>query len=64
MRYVISLNHAVSDEHAGGDLDSLGLELSFDSPWRVSAWWRQFDDFLGGRNANDLGVQVGYRIDL
>lgn len=64
MRYVISVNHATSDAHAGGDLDSLGLDLSFDSPWRVSAWWRQFDDFLGGRNASDVGVQIGYRIDL
>jgi hypothetical protein len=62
--YVFSANRASSESQDGGDLHSLGLELSFDSPWEVSAWWRQFDHFLGGRSADDLGLQVGYRIEL
>jgi hypothetical protein len=62
--YVISAHRATSDGHDGGDLSSLGLELDFNSPWEVSAWWRQFEDYMGGRNSDDLGIQLGYRIDL
>jgi hypothetical protein len=62
--YVISASRATSAGHDGGDLSALGLELDFASPWRLSAWWRQWGDFLGGRSASDIGVQASYRIEL
>jgi hypothetical protein len=50
-----------------GDYNALGLELSLrDSPFAISAWWRErrAGPLNGFAGYDDLGLRVGYSITL
>jgi hypothetical protein len=64
MDYRVSASHGDSEAHSGGEFNGLGLELDFKSPWRMSAWWREYQGYFGGLSSSDAGLEVGYRVEL